>query len=259
MFGKARSVPSHRGGEAHDLISSNVLLFTHINHKFCFFCLNQCSLLNQYTSVVRSSPSTARSIICSILSYRYCVAIAFVPMSHQQQSLDDWLKPFAIEDDMLCTLTRQLSSTYTSLALNSSEQFLATPVTKLPSGHERGEFLAIDLGGTNLRVAFVSLLGQDLHEQESHQIGKNGTPLPNGDDQTQENVVSRTFEKSWPIGAHLKADNAEHLFAWLGDCLAEVIGDRLRDGGHAFTKIPLGITFSFPMMYVLYTILLFIL
>ena len=176
-------------------------------------------------------------------------------MSHRQQSLDDWLKPFAIDNERLCKLTVQLSSTYTHLALNSSEQFLATPVTRLPSGRERGEFLAIDLGGTNLRVAFVSLLGQCSDEQKSYQDGENGTPRPSGDDQTTENVISRNFEKSWPIGAHLKADNAEHLFAWLGDCLAEVIRDRLRDGDHTFTDIPLGITFSFPMMYVSYIML----
>ena len=180
-------------------------------------------------------------------------------MFHRHQSLDDWLKRFAIDDDKLCKLTRQLSSTYTHLALNSSQQFLATPVTRLPSGQERGEFLAIDLGGTNLRVAFVSLLGQSPDEQKSYQNGESGTPVPSGDDQTAENVISRKFEKSWPIGAHLKADNAEDLFAWLGDCLAEVIRDRLRDGDYTFTDIPLGITFSFPMMYVLYIILLLIL
>ena len=180
-------------------------------------------------------------------------------MSHRQQSLDDWLKPFTIDDDKLCRLTRQLSSTYAHLALSSSEQFLATPVTRLPSGQERGEFLAIDLGGTNLRVAFVSLLGQLSDEQKGYQNGGSGSPIPSTDDQTPENVILRNFEKSWPIGAQLKADNAEDLFEWLGDCLAEVIRDRLRDGDYTFTDIPLGITFSFPMMYVLYTVLLLIL
>jgi hexokinase len=44
----------------------------------------------------------------------------------------------------------------------------------------------------------------------------------------------------------------EDLFAWIGDCIAEVVGDRLSaDAGRAELpeELNMGITFSFPMMY----------
>jgi hexokinase len=46
-------------------------------------------------------------------------------------------------------------------------------------------------------------------------------------------------------------DKTEDLFSWIGDCIAEVVGDRLSsDMGKvpAPEELPMGITFSFPMM-----------
>jgi hexokinase len=61
----------------------------------------------------------------------------------------------------------------------------------------------------------------------------------------------RQLEKSWPIGEQLKNDQAVDLFAWIGRRIAEVV----QDGSSAWPgelpdAIPLGVTFSFPMMFV---------
>jgi hexokinase len=62
--------------------------------------------------------------------------------------------------------------------------------------------------------------------------------------------VRRTLEKSWPIGEHLKNEKAEDLFAWIGDCIAEVVEDGMDKFGEGLpTRLPMGVTFSFPMMY----------
>jgi hypothetical protein len=62
--------------------------------------------------------------------------------------------------------------------------------------------------------------------------------------------VQRTLEKSWPIGEHLKNEKAEHLFAWIGDCIAEVVEDGVRKFGEELpARLPMGVTFSFPVMY----------
>jgi hypothetical protein len=64
--------------------------------------------------------------------------------------------------------------------------------------------------------------------------------------------VLRHLEKSWPIGEQLKNNKAEDLFAWIGKCIAEVVQDGcLAWPGEIPDKIPLGVTFSFPMKYVL--------
>ena len=151
-------------------------------------------------------------------------------------TIRQWLESFVISDARLYSLAFQFSQTYKELALNSPHQFLPTPVTTLPTGAEVGRFLAIDLGGTNLRVAFIELLGSNVHKHEHW------------------SCIRRSFERSWSIGEHLKVDKAEDLFAWIGDCIAEVVRAdviaTLEAGDAIPEEIPLGITFSFPVEYV---------
>src|SRR5204862_848781 len=115
--------------------------------------------------------------------------------------------------------------------------FLPTPISVLPSGDEQGQFLAIDIGGSNLRVGFVELIGH---------IGRDvllrGSSPPR---------FQRIFEKEWPIGEHLKNEHADDLFAWIGDCIAEVVSDSLeqmqQNGLDMPKELSMGVTFSFPM------------
>ena len=170
------------------------------------------------------------------------------PPDDREQDLDLYVTPLRIDDSTVHSLAYEFSKVYKELALTSDEQFLPTPVTKLPTGTETGQFLAIDVGGTNLRVAFIELLG------DADDRGAN----TNGEERSRETIrnaqrprVRRTLEKAWPIGEHLKMDKTEDLFSWIGDCIAEVVSDRLSaDAGRADTpeELNMGITFSFPMM-----------
>ena len=173
-------------------------------------------------------------------------------MSHQTSAIDNWLEPLQLSPVRLCSFVRRLSATYRDLALHSTDQFLATPMTKLPTGHETGEFLTIDLGGTNLRIAFVTLLGSSPVAQVRRPEGPiNKLAHDYGNHLDTENV-RKSYGKSWPIDEHLKVEKAEDLFAWVGDCLAEVVEARFIHSTpeQVPSEIPLGITFSFPMMYV---------
>ncbi|KAF2688228.1 actin-like ATPase domain-containing protein [Lentithecium fluviatile CBS 122367] len=146
-----------------------------------------------------------------------------------------------INESTLLDLAVRFSETYSSLARTSLDQFLVTPVTALPTGKENGKFLCIDVGGTNLRVGLIELVG-DVDD-----AAKDGQARPS-------EKVRRSHDKSWPIGDHLKMDQAEDLFAWIGDCIAEVITEALDQvSASASAESPfgeellLGITFSFPM------------
>lgn len=144
--------------------------------------------------------------------------------------VDDFLSPLSIDDQRLSKLAIDFSHTYRHLALHSTEQFLATPVNVLPKGSEEGRFLAIDVGGSNLRVGFVHLLGA--------QSGRGGE-------------LRRKYERSWSIEDHFKMDNAEEFFSWIGSCIALVVADYAAgedESNAADSVLPLGITFSFPMM-----------
>ncbi|KAF9694557.1 hypothetical protein EKO04_007331 [Ascochyta lentis] len=141
----------------------------------------------------------------------------------------------------LLDLARRFSDTYTTLARNSTEHFLVTPVTALPTGKEEGRFLAIDVGGSNLRVGFVELAG-DLSKP-----GRSGDQAHHaGNDLSAK--IKRSHDRCWPIGDHLKMDKPEDLFRWVGDCMAEVVAEAIDDASISRDdQILLGVTFSFPM------------
>lgn len=170
------------------------------------------------------------------------------PPNQHDNALQDFVQPLVLDETTLHELAFQFSDTYKELALKSDEQFLPTPLTKLPTGDETGQFLAVDVGGSVLRVSFVELLGEsadaaelptDSKERSRETIKKAQRPR-----------VQRHLEKAWPIGEHLKTDKAEDLFAWIGDCIAEVVWDKINADGakiHIPDEIAMGVTFSFPM------------
>ncbi|KLU86135.1 hypothetical protein MAPG_05154 [Magnaporthiopsis poae ATCC 64411] len=156
--------------------------------------------------------------------------------------LADFLQPLRIDGVLVHKLAQDLSEVFVELAAQSDDQFLPTPISQSILSRPvddatSGPHLAIDIGGTNLRVAFVEL----AHHAPQDSEGENAQ-----DNQS----LRRHLEHSWPIGDHLKNENAKGLFAWIGACIAEVVAkacDQQLAGIAAATELPLGVTFSFPM------------
>ena len=169
------------------------------------------------------------------------------PPNQDDEVLRSFVQPLLLEEATIHDLAFQFSKTYKDLALQSDEQFLPTPVTKLPTGDETGQYLAVDVGGSNLRVGFVELLGESADTESS----------AGGRERSRETIkraqrprVRRFLEKAWPIGEHLKVDKAEDLFQWIGDCIAEVVRDKIEADGAKMempAELPIGVTFSFPI------------
>lgn len=114
------------------------------------------------------------------------------------------------------------------------------PTTWLRSNRK----LKVSSGGTNLRVGFIELLGSSSQKTHPTSIEGNVQYPPSS-------RVKRHLEKAWPIGEQLKHNQADGLFAWIGKCIAEVVQDGCRAWpGELSEEIPLGVTFSFPMMFV---------
>ncbi|KAI9862208.1 MAG: hypothetical protein M1824_001589 [Vezdaea acicularis] len=136
------------------------------------------------------------------------------------------LSTFNITGDTMHDLATEFSKTYKLLSRTSETQFLPTPIpSSAPSGKEQGWYLAIDIGGTNFRVAFVKLSGHSKCDTWGERI--------------------------WPIKEALKLDNEESLFAWIGQCIAGVVDSfilhRKASSKAVPDEIPMGVTFSFPM------------
>lgn len=141
-----------------------------------------------------------------------------------------------LNSSLLYRLSYQFSKTYKDLATHSTEHFFPTPITHLPTGKERGRYLAVYVGLFYLHVGFIELLGGDDdgtnidHENEvnSNFYGTNG-----GEAGSRKSkrwfTVRRTLEKAWPIEERLKLEHPVEFFGWIGACIAEVVGDSLRN------------------------------
>jgi len=112
-----------------------------------------------------------------------------------------------------------------------------TYVRSIPDGSEAGDFLALDLGGTNFRVLWVHI---PPGKPECHATGQNGSsngvpPLARGDIK----MKSRIFV----IPPHIMTGPGEKLFDHIVKSLA-IFMDKEGLLGHS---LPLGFTFSFPL------------
>eukprot|EP00397_Hematodinium_sp_SG-2012_P014226 GEMP01014457.1.p1 GENE.GEMP01014457.1~~GEMP01014457.1.p1 ORF type:complete len:528 (+),score=123.44 GEMP01014457.1:72-1586(+) len=88
-------------------------------------------------------------------------------------------------------------------------------VTKLPTGTEKGDFLALDMGGTNFRLLKINLLGD-------------GTTS-----------IKATKEE---IPAQATTGDATDLFSYIAEKVLKFVPESV----NATSPLPLGFTFSFP-------------
>lgn len=100
---------------------------------------------------------------------------------------------------------------------SASVKMLPTYVRSTPDGTERGDFLALDLGGTNFRVLLVRVRSGKRRSVEMH-------------------------NKIYAIPQDIMQGTGEELF----DHIVHCIGDFLEYMGLKGASLPLGFTFSFP-------------
>ncbi|KAF8064993.1 hexokinase [Lyophyllum atratum] len=100
---------------------------------------------------------------------------------------------------------------------------IPTFVFGFPSGKEQGEYLALDLGGTNLRVCLVTVQGEGKFE------------------------IAQT---KYRLTEEQKQDDGQKLFDFCAECLKTFIDSNFGDEGvrhlNPGETLPLGFTFSYP-------------
>jgi hypothetical protein len=116
-----------------------------------------------------------------------------------------------------------LHKSYVKAAKHSRTTMLPSHITSLPSGRERGQYLAIGLGETNMRVALVRL---------------------------QDNNANVDKLERWTIPEPIKTGTADGFFNWLAERIVNLAEQSELDQGEHEWK--LGITWSFPFAYCLF-------
>lgn len=100
-------------------------------------------------------------------------------------------------------------------------------VHSLPRGTETGEYLTIDLGGTNLRICKVTLHGTSSSSPPSSK--------------------SSLDQEQYRISESLKTGTAEELWTYIAEKLADFLTTKGLDRQYTAQKpMPLGFTFSYP-------------
>ncbi|EED14214.1 hexokinase, putative [Talaromyces stipitatus ATCC 10500] len=171
-----------------------------------------------------------------------------------QKPLRDFLSALQTSDDQVYDVACSFSHVFRDLAANNDtdESFSPVPITRLPIGKERGRYLAVDVGITTLKVAFIELLGGENDENgNGSRIGSRPRSMSNVIRQVRHSRVRRTLEKAWRIEERLKQDQPHELFLWIGNCIAEVVKDDLLSNAGLNVEQPAfietGIAFGLPI------------
>ncbi|KAF2226460.1 hypothetical protein BDZ85DRAFT_278409 [Elsinoe ampelina] len=141
-----------------------------------------------------------------------------------RQALTAHLAPITLKG-----LSTRLQAEFRSKLQSSDISFLPSYHHTLPSGSETGTFLALDVGGSNFRLALIS-----LHTRAR----------PTEEEQTQ---VLHTL--TFPIDASVRALRGHAFFQWMGDRIKDMLDScpTVTAGFNAESPLQMGLAWSFPI------------
>jgi len=152
--------------------------------------------------------------------------------SLQRRSLTDFLKeaeylilgPISHDEDLL-RIAAGLKEQFQTALASSEVSMLPSYSYRLPNGQEKGQFLALDMGGTTLRIALVELSGREADSKVAPCRVLHANVLKADD--TVKDLVGMAF------------------FEWMADMISETVSSHLDN--EAGKPLPIAVTWSFPI------------
>uniref|UniRef100_A0A4W5QPT4 Hexokinase-2 n=1 Tax=Hucho hucho TaxID=62062 RepID=A0A4W5QPT4_9TELE len=143
-------------------------------------------------------------------------------LADQRRQITETLAEFRLTNDQLLEVKKRMRTEIQNglgkkTHDNATVKMWPTYVRSTPDGSEKGDFLALDLGGTNFRVLLVKIRSGKRRTVEMH-------------------------NKIYAIPMEVMQGTGEELF----DHIVQCISDFLDYMGMKNTRLPLGFTFSFP-------------
>ncbi|OCT88688.1 hypothetical protein XELAEV_18017318mg [Xenopus laevis] len=143
-------------------------------------------------------------------------------LAAQRHQIDDILAPFQLSQAKLEEVKSQMRAEIDiglckETHAGATVKMLPTYVRSTPDGTERGDFIALDLGGTNFRVLYVH-------------IGR------------REDAGVQIVSKTYTLPQEIIQGTGGQLFDHIIDCISEFQSENNLRG----RRLPLGFTFSFP-------------
>lgn len=127
-----------------------------------------------------------------------------------------------IED--LLALSKKLQAELQQHMISSPQCMLPSFTYELPHGQEQGTYLALEVGGSNLRIALVELNGRDLGMR-----------------------IQRTM--CFSINTAIRQLEEYDFFDWMAERIGELLEVEAEPSGHTKGNEPLamGVAWSFPI------------
>jgi len=131
----------------------------------------------------------------------------------------------ALRPESLHALSQRLQSEFHEKLQESDISMLPSYHHSLPTGRERGTFLALDMGGSNFRLALVELRGKSMGTEEMHV----------------------RWSKTFPIDDTVRALKGPAFFEWVADRIEDMLDmdDHQSDGKSQ--PLSMGLAWSFPI------------
>ncbi|KAK5075584.1 hypothetical protein LTS08_001349 [Lithohypha guttulata] len=142
-----------------------------------------------------------------------------------RDELDKLEKQFTVTTEKLKEITKRFQEELEEGLKENGKNIamFVTWVLGFPTGEEKGSFLTVDLGGTNLRVCWITLNGKT--KDKEHDI-----------------VVK---QDSYTMPGELKTGNASDLWSFIAQSLQKFI-EKENLTATPNEPLPLGFTFSYP-------------
>lgn len=157
-------------------------------------------------------------------------------ITEYDRTMDDFLQEVRrlfqspIDAKNMLDMSNALQEEFRQKLQSSDISMLPSYIYTLPSGQERGSYLALDVGGSTFRVAFVELSGRG-NEKESMRIVKMCT---------------------YKICNSVKALEGHQFFDWMAEKIRETLDDPVVVEVHGTQTLIMGLAWSFPIKYALH-------
>lgn len=182
-----------------------------------------------YAAIVKSL-LRGKSLIQAILAYWMSPSSNENGVVHR--TLQDFLKDAEIallgpvSGDGLVKLSSDLRKQFFEGLQKDPQCMLPSYSHQLPTGREHGEYLALDVGGSTLRVALVKLHGRSSS-------GDN-----DGD------IISM---QNFKITRDIKNLEGMAFFDWMAARIKETLSSSLKQAGTSDKALPVALAWSFPI------------
>lgn len=131
-----------------------------------------------------------------------------------------------VQPDALLRLSAALQKQFKQSLDSNMHCMLPSYNHQLPTGREKGIYLALDVGGSTFRVALIELGGND-----------------------SEKPARILTLRSWKINNEIKRLRGHAFFDWMASKIEETVVDGMGDI-KLRSMIPMGLSWSFPIEYV---------